>query len=80
VISHVAATYAQVQWTLHHDDCAEHRHRAAQRMTQIQQGYNDLVEEIRALRVEFPLGWRGICLDCLSDADSAEHSWTTTRT
>ncbi|WP_216917847.1 hypothetical protein [Nocardia noduli] len=59
VISHVAETYAQVQWTLRHSDSAEHRHEAAVRFAQVQQGYADLIGEIKAMRVELALGWRG---------------------
>ncbi|MFD6464085.1 hypothetical protein [Streptomyces roseolus] len=59
VISHVAETYAQVQWTLRHATTAEHQHQATLRFAQVQEGYADLVEEIRTLRVALPLG-RGI--------------------
>lgn len=59
VVSHVADTYAQVQQTLRHCNSAEHRHQAALRMSQVQQGYSDLIDEIRALRIELPVGWRG---------------------
>ncbi|WP_328660277.1 hypothetical protein [Nocardia salmonicida] len=57
VISHVADNYAQAQWRLRHSEGAEHRHMVAQRLAQVQQGYADLIEEIRMLRVEFPVGW-----------------------
>ncbi|MFB8005923.1 hypothetical protein [Nocardia sp. NPDC056000] len=60
VISHVAATYAQMQWTLRHSSSAQQQHDAALRFAQIQEGYADLVEEIRTLRVALPLGWSGI--------------------
>lgn len=56
VISHVADTYTHVQWTLRHTKSAEHQHHAALRFAQVQEGYADLVEEIRALRVALPLG------------------------
>ncbi|WP_330180172.1 hypothetical protein OHB26_27635 [Nocardia sp. NBC_01503] len=60
VISHLAATYAQMQWTLRHSDSAQHHHDAALRFAQVQEGYADLVDEIRTLRVLLPLGWNGI--------------------
>ncbi|MFD4351656.1 hypothetical protein ACFWPX_03825 [Nocardia sp. NPDC058518] len=56
VISHVADTYTHVQWTLRHTKSAEHQHHAALRFAQVQEGYADLVDEIRALRVALPLG------------------------
>ncbi|WP_109527715.1 hypothetical protein [Nocardia aurea] len=58
VISHVAETYAQVQWTLRHSNSAEHRHDAAVRFAQVQRGYADLIGEIKAMRVEFAASWR----------------------
>ncbi|MGW0248506.1 hypothetical protein ACWDYH_17920 [Nocardia goodfellowii] len=58
VISHVAGTYAHVQWTLRHADSAEQQHHATLRFAQVQEGYADLVDEIRALRVVLPLGQR----------------------
>lgn len=62
VVSHVADTYAQVQQTLRHCNSAEHRHQAALRMAQVQQGYSDLISEIRALRIELPVGRLGFHL------------------
>ncbi|MEV0247456.1 hypothetical protein AB0H76_12765 [Nocardia sp. NPDC050712] len=56
VISHVAGTYAHVQWTLRHAESAEQQHHATLRFAQVQEGYADLVDEIRALRVVLPLG------------------------
>lgn len=56
VISHVADTYAQVQRTLRHTTAAEHQHDAALRFAQVQEGYADLIDDIRALRVRLPLG------------------------
>ncbi|WP_157556159.1 hypothetical protein [Nocardia acidivorans] len=60
VISHIAGTYAHMQWTLRHSDSAQHQHDAALRFAQVQEGYADLVDEIRSLRVLLPLGWNGI--------------------
>ncbi|MEV0542207.1 hypothetical protein [Nocardia salmonicida] len=56
VISHVADNYTQVQWTLRHTKSAEHQHHAVLRFAQVQEGYADLVDDIRALRVALPLG------------------------
>ncbi|WP_194819878.1 hypothetical protein [Nocardia sp. XZ_19_385] len=56
VISHVAGTYAHVQWTLRHAESAEQQHHATLRFAQVQEGYAGLVDEIRALRVVLPLG------------------------
>ncbi|WP_067721506.1 hypothetical protein [Nocardia yamanashiensis] len=59
VISHVAGVYAQTQWTLRHQPGAQHQHHAALRFAHAQEGYAELVEEIRALRVVLPAGrWR----------------------
>ncbi|MCU1643961.1 MAG: hypothetical protein JWN03_4236 [Nocardia sp.] len=59
VISHVATTYAQMQRTLRHSGSAAHQHHAAMRFAQVQEGYSDLVGEIRTLRVQLPLGSHG---------------------
>ncbi|MEU8895700.1 hypothetical protein [Nocardia sp. NPDC048505] len=56
VISHMAETYAHVQWTLRHARSAEQQHHATLRFAQVQEGYADLVEEIRTLRVILPIG------------------------
>lgn len=60
VISHVAHTYAQVQWALRHGHTEQLRHEAAMHWAEVQQGYADLVADIRALRIELPTGWRGV--------------------
>ncbi|MEU3010168.1 hypothetical protein [Nocardia asteroides] len=60
VISHIAHTYAQMMWTLRHSEGAQNQHEAALHLAQAQEGYADLVAEIRGLRVQLPLGWRGI--------------------
>lgn len=54
VISHVADTYAHLWWALRHKESAEHHHAAALRFAQVQDGYADLVDEIRRLRVALP--------------------------
>ncbi|MET7770479.1 hypothetical protein [Nocardia sp. NPDC005366] len=59
VISHVAHTYAQAQWTLRHGDTEQLRHEAAVHWAEVQQRYADLIAEIRALRIELPTGWHG---------------------
>ncbi|NNH71258.1 hypothetical protein HLB23_15545 [Nocardia uniformis] len=59
VISHLANTYAHMQWTLRHNDSAHHQHHATLRFAQVQQGYADLIDDIRTLRVELPLGLPG---------------------
>ncbi|WP_067722048.1 hypothetical protein [Nocardia yamanashiensis] len=59
VISHVADTYAQVQWTLRHSRSADETHNAALRFAQVQEGYADLIDEILACRVALPLGLGG---------------------
>ncbi|MET9487084.1 hypothetical protein [Nocardia sp. NPDC006630] len=59
VISHFASTYAQMQRTLRHSGSAAHQHHAAMRFAQVQEGYADLVGEIRTLRVQLPLGAQG---------------------
>ncbi|WP_216916694.1 hypothetical protein [Nocardia noduli] len=59
VISHVAHTYAHTHSTLRHSSSAERLHDAALRLAQVQEGYADLIDEIRALRIELPSGYRG---------------------
>ncbi|WP_067697525.1 hypothetical protein [Nocardia jejuensis] len=56
VISHLAATYAHMQWTLRHNDDPERGQHATTRFAHVQQAYSDLVDEIRSLRVQLPLG------------------------
>lgn len=54
VISHLARTYAHTHATLRRGGSAEHLHDAARHLAQVQEGYADLVTEIRALRIELP--------------------------
>lgn len=64
VISHVAKTYAEAWWTVLHtdldDDGKELRHEAWFHLGEVWEGYAQLVEDIKARRVQLPLGWRGV--------------------
>ncbi|WP_143861335.1 hypothetical protein [Nocardia amikacinitolerans] len=60
VISHVAKTYAEAWWTVLHTDCEELRHSAWVHLGEVRDGYAQLIGDIRAGRVQLPLGWRGI--------------------
>ncbi|MGV9610943.1 hypothetical protein [Nocardia xishanensis] len=60
VISHVAKTYAEAWWTVLHADCEELRHSAWVHLGEVREGYAQLIGDIRAGRVQLPLGWRGI--------------------
>ncbi|MEV6340455.1 hypothetical protein AB0M12_37755 [Nocardia vinacea] len=64
VISHVAKTYAEAWWTvLHtaaHGGGAELRHEAWFHLGEVWEGYAQLVDDIKARRVQLPLGWRGV--------------------
>ncbi|WP_253815108.1 hypothetical protein [Nocardia amikacinitolerans] len=60
VISHVAKTYAEAWWTVLHSDCEELRHSAWVHLGEVRDGYAQLIGDIRAGRVQLPLGWRGI--------------------
>ncbi|MEU7632582.1 hypothetical protein AB0C34_21735 [Nocardia sp. NPDC049220] len=60
VISHVAHTYAVAWWTVLHSDDEDLRHEAWFHLGEVQEGYAELVDEIRTRRVQLPLGWRGI--------------------
>ncbi|WP_433560495.1 hypothetical protein ACQP1O_22660 [Nocardia sp. CA-151230] len=60
VISHVAKTYAEAWWTVLHSDCEELRHSAWVHLGEVRDGYAHLIGDIRAGRVQLPLGWRGI--------------------
>ncbi|TQM31354.1 hypothetical protein FB390_3011 [Nocardia bhagyanarayanae] len=60
VISHVAKSYAEAWWTVLHADCAELRHSAWVHLGEVRDGYAQLITDIRAGRVQLPLGWRGI--------------------
>ncbi|UGT63136.1 hypothetical protein [Nocardia asteroides] len=59
VISHLARTYAHAHATLRRGGSAEHLHDAALHLARIQEGYADLLAEIRALRIELPAAFRG---------------------
>lgn len=60
VISHVAKTYAEAWWTVLHADCEELRHSAWVHLSEVRDGYEHLISDIRTGRVQLPLGWRGI--------------------
>jgi hypothetical protein len=60
VISHVAKTYAEAWWTVLHSDCEELRHSAWVHLSEVRDGYAHLIGDIRAGRIQLPLGWRGI--------------------
>ncbi|MFE3797817.1 hypothetical protein KHQ06_26850 [Nocardia tengchongensis] len=60
VISHVAKTYAEAWWTVLHSDCEDLRHSAWVHLGEVRDGYAHLISDIRAGRVQLPLGWRGI--------------------
>ncbi|MFC8047463.1 hypothetical protein [Nocardia sp. NPDC057353] len=59
VISHLARTYAHTHATLRRGGSAEHLHDAVRHLAQVQEGYADLVAELRALRIELPIAFRG---------------------
>ncbi|MFX0578264.1 hypothetical protein [Nocardia nepalensis] len=71
VISHVAKTYAEAWWTVLHADCEELRHSAWVHLGEVREGYAQLIGEIRAGRVQLPLGWRGIRHTRQNDSDLA---------
>ncbi|MEU7765029.1 hypothetical protein AB0B25_07895 [Nocardia sp. NPDC049190] len=60
VISHVAKTYADAWWTVLHITDEQLQHEAWFHLGQVREGYADLIEDVRACRVQLPLGWRGI--------------------
>ncbi|MEV6426362.1 LamB/YcsF family protein [Nocardia sp. NPDC051463] len=57
VISHVAKVYADAWWTVLHTTDRELRHEAWFHLAEVREGYAALVTEIRARRVQLPLGW-----------------------
>lgn len=67
VISHVAKVYADAWWTVLHSANAEKRHRAWFHLSEAREGYEAMVNEIRARRLQLPLGWTGI-RETISDA------------
>ncbi|MET8796921.1 hypothetical protein ABZV91_10790 [Nocardia sp. NPDC004568] len=60
VIDQVATRYVEARWAVRH--CADRRLRRTAwfHLGQARDGYADLVADIRAGRVELPLGWRGL--------------------
>ncbi|WP_328412053.1 LamB/YcsF family protein [Nocardia sp. NBC_00403] len=57
VISHVAKIYADAWWTVLHATDEELRHEAWFHLAEVREGYATLVTDIRARRVQLPLGW-----------------------
>ncbi|MBF6098745.1 hypothetical protein IU510_11720 [Nocardia cyriacigeorgica] len=62
VISHFAKTYAEAWWTVLHYPDFDRRHRAWSRLAEVQEGYADLVDQIRARHLQLPHGPAGIPL------------------
>lgn len=60
VIDHVAERFVDAWWTVRHSDDERLRRTAWFHLGQVRDGYADLVDEIRAHRVELPLGWAGL--------------------
>ncbi|WP_416562148.1 hypothetical protein [Nocardia testacea] len=59
VIDQVATRYVEAQWVVRHRADRRLRRTAWFHLGQAREGYADLVADIRAGRVELPLGWRG---------------------
>lgn len=60
VIDQVAIRYVDAWWTVRHSADVRLRRTAWFHLAQAREGYADLVADIRAGRVELPLGWGGI--------------------
>ncbi|MGW4094568.1 hypothetical protein [Nocardia sp. NPDC004750] len=60
VISHIAKIYANAWWTVLHVDDNDVRHEAWFHLGEVCEGYAQLIHDIQASGVRFPLGWRGI--------------------
>lgn len=60
VIDHVAERFVDAWWTVRHSDDERLRRAAWFHLGQVREGYADLVDDIRAHRVELPLGWGGL--------------------
>ncbi|MEV0342559.1 hypothetical protein AB0H49_26380 [Nocardia sp. NPDC050713] len=60
VLSHIAKLYAETWWTVLHSADGETRHEAWCHLSEAREGYAEMVEEIRARRLQLPLGWMGI--------------------
>ena len=58
VFSQIALASARTQWLLRHDQSAEETSRGAANFGLVRQGYADLVDDIRNLRVVLVPGWR----------------------
>ncbi len=60
VISHIAKTYADAWWAVLHVDDKDLRHEAWFHLGEVCEGYAQLIDDVQANRVRFPLGWRGL--------------------
>ncbi|MFF0528677.1 hypothetical protein ACFYT3_09815 [Nocardia amikacinitolerans] len=60
VVSHLAAAYVDAWWTVLHTGDERLRHEAWFHLGQLHEGYDCLLDDLCARRVELPLGWRGI--------------------
>ncbi|MGK8557718.1 hypothetical protein [Nocardia gipuzkoensis] len=60
VINHIANTYVEAWWTVLHSADIELRHQAWFHLGEAREGYAEMVNEIRARRLQLPLGTRRI--------------------
>ncbi|MEV0031947.1 hypothetical protein [Nocardia sp. NPDC050793] len=60
VISHIAKTYADAWWAVLHVDDKAQRHEAWFHLGEVREGYAQLIDDVQARGVRFPLRWRGI--------------------
>lgn len=60
VIDQVAYRFVDAWWTVRHCEDARLRRTAWFHLGQVREGYADLVADIHAGRLEFPLGWSGL--------------------
>ncbi|MGY2093309.1 hypothetical protein ACW9HO_37565 [Nocardia gipuzkoensis] len=60
IVSHVAKTYAETWQTVLHVDDEELRHKVWFYLGEVLEGYAELVDDIRARRVQLPSRWHRI--------------------
>ncbi|MFF7944812.1 hypothetical protein ACFZC5_34405 [Nocardia gamkensis] len=60
VLSHIAMAFADAWWAVLHVKDAELRHRAWLHLAQAREGYAEMVAEMRAQRLQLPLGSVGV--------------------
>ncbi|MEU2040377.1 hypothetical protein [Nocardia niwae] len=60
VISHIAQTYAHAWWAVLHVSDKDLRHEAWLHLGEVCEGYAQLIHDVQAHGVRFPLGWRGM--------------------